>query len=149
MLLYLQEQQEDVDSKIANFDSFPEEIKKVLTKYKDVFDSRIQKSIIVKPAELTVRAGSRPHSCYTCQPTPAHYRTSANKLINLLRDQDIMVYARDMKSKWCAPAHFYGEAKQGAPGPQDCGRLLPSQCMPNTEPGSSFPNRGGDTPVAG
>ena len=44
MLLYLQEQQEDVDSKIANFDSFPEEIKKVLTKYKDVFDSNSYKS---------------------------------------------------------------------------------------------------------
>ena len=39
VLLYLEERYNQVDEKINNFDSFPEEIKVVLDKYINVFDT--------------------------------------------------------------------------------------------------------------
>ena len=55
VLLYLEERYEAVDEKITNFDSFPEEIKAVLDKYIDVFDTKLRKSMNVQPVQLNVR----------------------------------------------------------------------------------------------
>ena len=47
VLLYLKERYEQVDKKITNFDSFPEDIKVILDKYIDVFDTNLRKSMNV------------------------------------------------------------------------------------------------------
>ena len=39
--LYLEERYRQVEEKISGFDSFPEEIKVVLDKYIDVFDTKL------------------------------------------------------------------------------------------------------------
>ena len=66
VLLYLEERYEQVDKKITNFDLFPEKIK--------VFDTKLRKSMNVEPVQLNVREGSKPYACFSCRPTPAHYR---------------------------------------------------------------------------
>ena len=48
---------EQVDEKITNFDSFPEEIKVVLDEYIDVFDTKLRKSMNVEPVQLNVCEG--------------------------------------------------------------------------------------------
>ena len=45
-LAYLEKRYKQVDEKIAGFDSFPEEIKVILDKYIDVFDTKLRKSIM-------------------------------------------------------------------------------------------------------
>ena len=57
VLLYLVERYEQVDEKITNFDSFPEEIKVVLDEYIDVFDTKLRKSMNVEPVQLNVCEG--------------------------------------------------------------------------------------------
>ena len=79
VLLYLEEMYEQVDEKITNFDSFPEEIKVVLDKYIDVFDTKLRKSMNVEPVQLNVREGSKPYAC-SCWSTPAHYKEAGRKL---------------------------------------------------------------------
>ena len=74
VLFYLEERYEQVDEKITNFDSFPEEIKVVLDKYIDVFDTKLRKSMNVEPVQLNVSEGTKPYACFSCRPTPAHYR---------------------------------------------------------------------------
>ena len=104
--LYLQERYEQVDKKISNFASFPEEIQLVLNKYIDVFDTKLRKSIKVEPVRLNVREGSIPRACYSCRPTPAHYREAGMNLVNDLLDQNIIQYCGDSRSEWYAPAHL-------------------------------------------
>ena len=55
VLLYLEERYEQVDEKISNFDSFPEEIQVVLDKYINVFDTKLRKSMNVEPVQLNVK----------------------------------------------------------------------------------------------
>ena len=62
VLLYLEERYEQVNEKITGFDSFPEEIKAVLDKYIDVFDTKLRKSMNVEPVQLNVGEGSKPSS---------------------------------------------------------------------------------------
>ena len=106
VLIYLEERYEQINEKISNFDSFPEEIQLVLDKYINVFDTKLRKSMNVEPVMLNVREGSIPRACYSCRPTPAHYRETGMKLVNDLLDQKIIVYCGDSRSEWCAPAHF-------------------------------------------
>ena len=58
VLLYLEERYEQVDEKITGFDSFPEEIKVILDKYINVFDTKLRKSTNVEPVQLNVKEGS-------------------------------------------------------------------------------------------
>ena len=58
VLLYLEERYEAVTEKITNFDTFLEEIKVVLDKNIDVFDTKLRKSMNVEPVQLKVREGS-------------------------------------------------------------------------------------------
>ena len=81
VLLYLEEMYEQVDEKITNFDSFPEEIKVVLDKYINVFDTKLRKSMNVEPVQLNVRKGSKPYACFSCRSTPAHYKEAGRKLV--------------------------------------------------------------------
>ena len=60
-LLYLEERYKQVDEKISGFDSFPEEIKVVVDKYIDVFDTKLRKSMNVEPVQLNVKEGSKPY----------------------------------------------------------------------------------------
>ena len=62
VLLYLEERYEQVDKKITNFHSFPEEIKVVLDKYIDMFDTKLRKSMNVEPVQLNVSEGSKPYA---------------------------------------------------------------------------------------
>ena len=80
VILYLEAKYENLDKKIANFDNLPEKLREVLKQYKDVFNSRLRKSLKVKPVLLNVRKGSKPSSCFTSQPTPAHYWSTVKKL---------------------------------------------------------------------
>ena len=57
VLLYLEERYEKVDENLTSFDSFPEEIKVVLDKFIDVFDTKLRKGMNV---ELNVREGLKP-----------------------------------------------------------------------------------------
>ena len=57
-----------MDEKITNIDTFREEIKVVLDKYIDVFDTKLRKSMNVEPVELNVREGSKPYACFLCRP---------------------------------------------------------------------------------
>ena len=86
----MEERYEQVDEKITGFDSFPEEIKVVLDKYIDVFDTKLRKSMNVEPVQLNVREGSKPYACFSCRPTPAHYRETGRKLVQDLLDQCII-----------------------------------------------------------
>ena len=106
VLLYLEERYEQVGEKITNFDSFPEEIKVVLDKYIDEFDTKLSKSMNVEPVQLNVREESKPYACYTCRPTPAHYRETGRKLAQDLLDQRIIERCGASRSEYCAPAHF-------------------------------------------
>ena len=78
----------------------------VLDKYIDIFDTKLCKSMNVEPVQLNVREGSKPYVCYSCRPTPAHYRGTGRKLVQDLLDQHIIERCGNRKSKWCAPAHF-------------------------------------------
>ena len=98
------------DDKIVNFDSFPVEIKVVLDTYINIFDTKLWKSMNVEPMQLNVREGTKPYTCFTCRPTPAHYRETGRKLVQDLLDQDIIKRCRDSRSEWCAPAHFVEKA---------------------------------------
>ena len=57
VLLYLEERYEKVEKNLTSFDSFPEEIKVVLDKFIDVFDTKLRKGMNV---ELNVREGFKP-----------------------------------------------------------------------------------------
>ena len=59
-LLYLEERYEQVNEKISNFNSFPEEIQVVIDKYIDVFSTKLHKSMNVEPVQLNVKEGSKP-----------------------------------------------------------------------------------------
>ena len=54
VLLYLEERYGQVEEKITNFDSFLEEIKVVLDKYIDVFNTNFRKSMNVELVQLNV-----------------------------------------------------------------------------------------------
>ena len=101
--MYLEERYEQVDEKITNFDSFPEEIKVVVDKYINVFDTKLRKSMNVEPVQLNVREGTKPYACLSCRPTPAHYRETGRKLVRDLLDQRIIERCGDSRSEWCAP----------------------------------------------
>ena len=62
VLLNLKERYKQVDKKITNFDSFPEEIKLGLDKYIDVFDTKLRKSINVELVQLNKREGTKPYA---------------------------------------------------------------------------------------
>ena len=64
VLLYLKERYKAVDKEIVNFDSFPEDIKGVLDKYINVFDTKLQKNMNVEPMQLNVREGTKPFVCF-------------------------------------------------------------------------------------
>ena len=53
MLLYLEERYELADNKIANVNTFPEVIRKVMEEYKDVFNTKLRKSMNVPLAYST------------------------------------------------------------------------------------------------
>ena len=87
VLLYLEERYEKVDENLTSFDSFPEVIKVVLDKFIDVFDTKLRKGMNV---ELNMREGSKPYTCFSFRPTPAHYREAGRKLVQDLLDQRII-----------------------------------------------------------
>ena len=68
MLLYLKEEDEQVNDKIGNFSSFPIKIQEMLPKFHNVFNSRLVKSMNVEPAQLNMVKDSRPFTCFTCRP---------------------------------------------------------------------------------
>ena len=109
VLLYLEERYTRVDEKITNFDTFPTEILSVLKKYICLFNLTLRKSKNVKPVKLNVVEESVPRACYSCRPTPAHYKTTTKKLVDNLLDQEIIAYCGDKRSEWCAPANFVEE----------------------------------------
>ena len=90
VLLYLEEIYEQVEEKITKFDSFFEEIKVVLEKYINVFDTKLQKCMNVELVQLNVRKGSKPYVCVSCRLTQAHYRETARKLVQDLLDQRVI-----------------------------------------------------------
>ena len=98
VLLYLEERYEQVDEKLTNFDSFPEEIKVVLDKFIDVFDTKLRKGMNV---ELNVREGSKPYACFSCRATPAHYREAGRKLVQDLLNQCIIERCGAGRSEYC------------------------------------------------
>ena len=77
VLLYLGERYETVDDKISYFSSFPNEIHRVPAEYSDIFDSKLRKSMKVEPVLLNMVEGCETRACYTCCPTPVHYRQMA------------------------------------------------------------------------
>ena len=90
VLLYVEERYEQVDEKITGFDSYPEEIKVILDKYINVFDTKLRKSMNVEPVQLNVKEGSKPYACFSCRPTPVHYRETGAKLVQDLLDKQII-----------------------------------------------------------
>ena len=130
-MLYLEERYEQVDEKISNFDNFPEEIKVVLDKYIEVFDTKLWKSMNVEPVQLNLKEGSRPYACYSCRPTPAHYRETGDRLVQDLLDQSIIQRCGESRSEWCAPAHFVEKTWKGTPSTTSCGRFYKAKRLPN------------------
>ena len=102
----MEERYKQVDEKISGFDSLPEEIKVILDKYIDVFDTKLRKSMNVEPVQLNVKEGSKPYACFSCRPTPVHYRETGEKLVKDLLDQRIIQRCGSSRSEYCAPAHF-------------------------------------------
>ena len=103
VLLYLEERYEQVDEKLTNFDLLPEEIKVVLDKFIDVFDTKLRKGMNV---ELNMREGSKPYTCFSFRPTPTHYREAGRKLVQDLLDLRIIERCGASRSEYCSPAHF-------------------------------------------
>ena len=60
----------------------------------------------VEPVQLNVKEGSKPYACFSCRPTPAHYRETGEKLVQDLLDQRIIQRCGASRSEYCAPAHF-------------------------------------------
>ena len=60
----------------------------------------------VEPVQLNVREGSKPYMCFSCRPTPAHYREAGRKLVQDLLDQRIIERCGASRIKYCAQAHF-------------------------------------------
>ena len=83
MFQYLEERYEEMDNKMANFDSFSNEIQAVLAEYHNVFNSKLRKSINVELAVLNMVKGSEPKACFRCRNTPVNYRPTADKLITI------------------------------------------------------------------
>ena len=81
-------------------------IQEVLSKYSNVFDTTIKKTMNIPDAELNLVDGYRPTRCHTCRPTPLHYKETADKLIEDLMAQGVIEEAGDTRSEWCSPAHF-------------------------------------------
>ena len=63
----------------------------------------------VEPVQLNVREGSKPYACFSCRPTPVHYRETAAKLVQDLLDQRVIERCGSSRSEYCAPAHFVGK----------------------------------------
>ena len=78
----------------------------MLDKNIDVFDTKLRKSMNVEPVQLNVTEGTKPYACFSCQPTPAHYRETGRKLVQDLLDQRIIERCGESRSEWCTPAHF-------------------------------------------
>ena len=55
---------------------------------------------------MNMREGSKPYVCFSCRPTPAHYREAARKLVQDLLDQRIIERCGASRIKYCAQAHF-------------------------------------------
>ena len=53
----------------------------------------------VEPMQLNVREGTKPFVCFSCRPTPAHYRETGRKLVQNLPDQHIIERCADSRSK--------------------------------------------------
>ena len=81
-------------------------IQDVLSKYSNVFDTTIKKTMNIPDAELNLVDGYRPTRCYTCRPTPLHFMETADKLLADLVAQGVIEEAGDTRSEWCSPAHF-------------------------------------------
>ena len=73
VLLYLEERYEKEDNRIKDLHKFPEEIREVLNKFADVFDTSLKKCMNVPDAQLNLTEDYRPTRCYACRPTPLHY----------------------------------------------------------------------------
>ena len=58
----------------------------------------------VELVQLNVREGSKPYACFSCRPTPAHYRETGRKLVQDLLDQRIIKRCGASRSEYCAPA---------------------------------------------
>ena len=106
VLLYLEDSLYIVDNRIKNLEKFPVVIQEVLSKYCNVFDTTINKTMNIPDAELNLVDGYKPTRCYTCRPTPLHYMEMADKLIADLMAQGVIEEAGDTRSEWCSPAHF-------------------------------------------
>ena len=50
------------------------------TKYIDVFDTKLRKSMNVEPVQLNVREGSQMYAYFSCMPTLTLYRVTGRKL---------------------------------------------------------------------
>ena len=66
--------------------------------YIGVFNTKLRKCMNVEPVGLNVREGSKPRVCCYCRPSQAHYRTTAQKLLKDLLDQNIFQYCEDSQS---------------------------------------------------
>ena len=110
VLLYLEDRLDKVDNHIKNLEKFAAVIQEVLSKYSNVFDTTIKKTMNIPDAELNLVNGYRPTRCYTCRPTPLHFMETADKLIADLIAQGVIEEAGGTRSEWCSPAHFVQKA---------------------------------------
>ena len=140
VLLYLEEIYEQVEEKITNFDSFSEEIKVVLYKYINVFDTKLRKCMNVELMQLNVREGSKPYACVSSRPTPAHYRETARKLVQDLLDQRVI--------QRC-PGPLRGETRQSSPGTSAGRGFHPPEQAADSRPTPGLPRGRGDQAAAG
>ena len=85
----------------------------MLNKYMEMFNTQLTKSMKVKPVLLNLREGKQPYACFKSRPTLAHYWSTSNKLLDDLLEQDIIGYAGDQRSEWCAPAHYVEKPNMG------------------------------------
>ena len=100
MLLYLKDGFDKQDNRIKGLEGFPPVVQSVLSKYSNVFNISIRKTMKVPDAELNLVVGYKPTKCYTCRPTPLHYMDTADRLLADLMAQGVIVEARDTKSEW-------------------------------------------------
>ena len=89
----------DDNNKIKGLGDFPEELCSVLSKYKDVFDTSIKKTMNVPDSQLNLKDNYRPMRCYTCRPTPLHYMETADKLIAELIAQWVLEKSGDTRTE--------------------------------------------------
>ena len=105
VIIYLEERFEEEDNRIKNRPS-TNVIHYVLNDFTNGFNTKLNKGMNLEPSQMNVAKGTILSKCYTCRPTPLHYRKTTNNLVANLISQRVIAENGDRRSKRVISAQF-------------------------------------------